>query len=124
MPTENGGERAKMGDFPTFPLDPVGRRGDTAVMIDRQPIARQADAKGRLSLGSAYANRMLIIEDRGDEIVLRPARVIPEREAWLYENPRAFESVRRGVEQARSGKLVAGPSMEAAASLARQIPDE
>jgi hypothetical protein len=38
----------------------------------------------------------------GDEIVLPLARVIPEREAWLYDNKEAQDAVRRGLEQARS----------------------
>lgn len=41
--------------------------------------------------------------------VLRLARVIPEREAWLYENPNALASVRRGLEQARKGMVAKTP---------------
>jgi hypothetical protein len=86
--------------------------------------ARQADAKGRITLGPAFANRTVLVEDRGDEIVLRLGRVIPEAEAWLYENPKALASLRAGLEQARKGKFGPGPDLKSAADLARRIPEE
>jgi hypothetical protein len=79
---------------------------------------RNIDSKGRLTLGEAFANRSVIVEDRGDEIVLRLARVIPEREAWLYDNPTALGAVRRGLNQARQRKLSDGPDLGKAAKLA------
>ena len=49
------------------------------------------DSKGRVTLGGHFANRAVIVEQRGeDEVVVVLARVIPEREAWLYENPKAL----------------------------------
>ena len=69
------------------------------------------DAKGRLTLGEAFANRTVFVDEQEDKIVVRLARVIPESEAWLYENPKALSAVRRGLQQARAGKLVDGPSM-------------
>ncbi|MCY2960572.1 MAG: hypothetical protein NTY35_10445 [Planctomycetota bacterium] len=93
-------------------------------MAKRALQTRNADSKGRITLGEAYANRTLIIEDRGDEIVVRLARVIPEREAWLYENPAALESVRRGLAQARGGKLVDGPDLKKSAKLAAKLGDD
>ncbi len=35
---------------------------------------------------------------------------IPPEERWLYENPKALASVMAGLQQAREGKLVDGPS--------------
>jgi hypothetical protein len=47
--------------------------------------ARNVDSKGRLTLGEAFANRTVLVEERGEgEVLIRLARVIPEREAWLY----------------------------------------
>jgi hypothetical protein len=40
--------------------------------------------------------------------LIKLARVIPEREAWLYENKEAVASVRRGLNQAASGKFAKG----------------
>jgi len=43
--------------------------------------SRSVDSKGRLTLGEAYANRAVIVEERQDgELLIKPARVIPETE--------------------------------------------
>ncbi len=83
---------------------------------------KQADSKGRVTLGGTFANRTVIVERRGDEVILRLARVIPEREAWLYENERARDAVRRGLKQARAGKFAEHkPDLDAARKLADQL---
>jgi hypothetical protein len=84
---------------------------------------KNIDSKGRLTLGEAFANRTVLVEERGDEIVLHLARVIPEREAWLYENPTALGAVRRGLKQARQRKLLDGPDLGKAAKLAGKLED-
>ena len=46
------------------------------------------DSKGRVSLGRRFANKPIIIEDLSDtEVKISLARVIPEREMWLWHNP-------------------------------------
>lgn len=94
-------------------------------MSRRGSITRQADSKGRLTLGPKFANRILLVEERGDEILVRLGRVVPESEAWLYENPKALDSVRRGLEQARSRKFAPGkgPDLKSAAKLGDSIPE-
>jgi hypothetical protein len=73
-------------------------------------ITKTADSKGRISLGKRFANRTFIIEETGEmELKLQPARIIPEREAWLYENKEAEASVLRGLEQARAGRFSTSP---------------
>ena len=86
---------------------------------------KTTDAKGRVSLGGHFANRAVIVEHQSDdEVIIRLARVIPEREAWLYENPKALASVRRGLDQARKGNVAKNPpDMKAAAKLAAQLED-
>jgi len=86
---------------------------------------KSTDSKGRVALGGHFANRSVILEHRGnDEVIVRLARVIPEREAWLYENPKALASVRRGLDQARKGKVAASPpDLKAAAKLAARLED-
>ena len=86
---------------------------------------KSTDSKGRVALGGHFANRAVIIEHRSsDEVVVRLARVIPEREAWLYENPKALTSVRRGLDQARKGKVTnKPPNLKAASKLAGQLED-
>ncbi len=89
------------------------------------PRHKSADAKGRVALGGHFANRAVIVEHRSEtEVVVRLARVIPEGEAWLYENPKALASVRRGLDQARKGKVAKkSPDLKAAAKLAAQLED-
>ena len=63
-----------------------------------------------MTLGGHFANRAVIVVHRSDdEVIVRLARVIPEREAWLYENPKALASVRRGLDQARKGNVTRNP---------------
>ena len=85
---------------------------------------KTTDSKGRLTLGGAFANKTWIVEKRGDDIVLHGARIIPEKEAWLYENPTAVASVRRGLKQAKAGRLSSGPDLARAAKLADSIRDD
>jgi hypothetical protein len=82
---------------------------------------KNTDSKGRITLGEAFANRTMIVEERGQEIVLRLARVIPEGEAWLYDNPTALAAVRRGLKQARSRELSDGPDLARAQKLAKKL---
>jgi len=100
--------------------------GETDEMATRtQARHKSTDSKGRVALGGHFANRAVIVEHPSDDVVIvRLARVIPEREAWLYENPKALASVRRGLDQARKGKVAkTPPDLKAAAKLAGQLED-
>lgn len=95
-------------------------------MVTRtQTRHKSTDSKGRVTLGGNFANRVVIVEHRSeDEVLIRLCRVIPEREAWLYENPEALASVRLGLAQARKGKVAKKPpDLKAAAKLAEQLED-
>jgi hypothetical protein len=65
------------------------------------------DSKGRITLGrlaegvSSYRAR----RQKDGKIVLEPFVEIPEAERWLYENPQALASVRRGIADAKAGRL-------------------
>ncbi len=99
---------------------------ETCRMTTRiQASHKSTDSKGRVTLGSHFANRAVIVEYRsGDEVIVRLARVIPEREAWLYENPRALASLRRGLAEARKGIAAKNPpDLKAAAKLAGLLED-
>jgi hypothetical protein len=68
------------------------------------------DDKGRLALGSRFANRQVIIEENNEsQLIITFAKVVPEREAWLYKNPEALKSVLLGLSQAREGKFATSP---------------
>jgi hypothetical protein len=71
---------------------------------------KTADDKGRVSLGSRFANRQVIIEVNNEsQVTITLAKVVPEREAWLYNNPEALQSVLLGLSQARDGKFSDNP---------------
>ncbi len=48
--------------------------------------------------------RFVIYRNHAGQILLTP-QVIPPEEAWLYKNPKALASVRRGLRQSAQGKL-------------------
>lgn len=82
------------------------------------------DDKGRLTLGREYAGRRVQVEDRDGEVLLTFCRVVPEREAWLWENDRAIAMVKSGLDQAAHGELTEGPDLAAAFDFADSIPEE
>lgn len=88
-------------------------------------LTKNVDAKGRLTLGDAFANHTVLVEQHGEgEVLVKLARVIPAREAWLYDNAEALASVRRGLKQAAQGKFAKnGPDLTRAAALAKQLKD-
>lgn len=64
------------------------------------------DSKGRVSLGARHAGeRYIITEEKEGRFILEKAVIIPEREVWLHKNKKAKESVLRGLEQAKQGRL-------------------
>ncbi len=59
------------------------------------------DSKGRLALGSAFAGRLVLVDETDpNKIIITLARAIPEEEAWLYQNEEALALVRHGLAQA------------------------
>lgn len=77
------------------------------------------DAKGRVTLGGKFAGKTVLIEEVDDyTLKIRAAVVLPEAEAWLYRDRKALASLRRGLEQARSGTFVKGPDLAADSKLA------
>ena len=82
------------------------------------------DAKGRLTLGRAFAGRTVEVEKQDDALVVRFRRVVPDREAWLWENEAAKAAVDRGLQQARNGDLRDGPDLAAAFGFADSLPEE
>ena len=70
-------------------------------------VSKKIDSKGRLALGVEFANSTVLIEKIAHgEFIIKAAEVIPASEAWLFKNPEALEQLKRGIEQAKTGKLV------------------
>jgi len=86
---------------------------------------KTVDPRGRLSLGKAFANRLVIIEElEGGVIQITPAQAVPEREAWLHQNRDAIESVTQGLREARAGEFTKAPDLGSDSDWAEDGDDE
>jgi hypothetical protein len=71
---------------------------------------KTADSRGRINLGKEFANKTFVFEKIGEtEMRLELARVVPEREIWLYNNPEAKEDVLGALERLRRGQFAESP---------------
>lgn len=74
---------------------------------DRGTYRLRPDVKGRITLGklaegvSSYRAR----RQEDGTIVLEPFVEIPADERWLYQDKKALETVRKGLEDAKAGRL-------------------
>ena len=84
---------------------------------------RTIDEKGRLTLGREFAGRTVQIKKDDEALVVKFYRMVPDREAWLWENEAAKGMVDRGLHQARADDLTSGPDLAAAFSFADSIPE-
>jgi len=85
---------------------------------------KTVDARGRLTLGPAYANRLVIIRERDDgALEIIPAEAVPEREAWLHRNPEEMQAVQQGLAEAREGRFAEAPDLHADADFDEAEPD-
>ncbi|MGA9544247.1 MAG: hypothetical protein WBQ85_11805 [Candidatus Sulfotelmatobacter sp.] len=67
----------------------------------------QPDAKKRLSLGEVLSGTAYnIYRNPLGQIILDPVKAVPASEMWLYENPQALASVKRGLRESAEGKRV------------------
>ena len=89
-------------------------------------LTKQVDSKGRVNLGEDFANRTVVIKYRGPgEVVVKRACVIPEREAWLYQNPKTLASMRRGLDDARGRRFAKNkPNFAADAKRGKSSADD
>lgn len=79
---------------------------------------KTVDARGRLTLGPKYANRLVIVREHEDgALEVIPAEAVPEREAWLHKNADAMKAVEKGLAEAREGRFAEAPDLEADADL-------
>jgi hypothetical protein len=86
---------------------------DRKIVIKDHDFLKKADnvkpdAKKRVVLQSILVREGVtyhIYENSIGQIVLDPQVSIPVSEAWLYKNPEALASVRRGLEDAARGRV-------------------
>lgn len=63
------------------------------------------DAKGRINLGIAFANKFWKVSQKEDgSLILTPMVAVPEREIWFYKNAEAQAMVQEGIRQSLAGK--------------------
>jgi hypothetical protein len=66
------------------------------------------DAKNRIALTRAVREKGVhynVYRNQHGQIVLDPQKSVPAYEAWLFEDPEAIASVKRGLQQASEGKV-------------------
>ena len=65
------------------------------------------DSKGRICLGQLAkgVSSFHLTVDEEHRIVLVPYSEIPSREKWLFENPDALASVKRGLAASKTGDI-------------------
>jgi hypothetical protein len=65
------------------------------------------DSKGRVTLGKLAEGVSSYVARRQEDgkIILEPFIEIPAGERWLHENAEAMASVRRGIGEAKAGRL-------------------
>jgi predicted RNA-binding protein YlxR (DUF448 family) len=73
----------------------------------------QMDNKYRICLSSFLSKEereqlssFRIFRQEDGRIVLDPQIEIPARDHWIYKNPEAFASLKRGIEDAKNGRIV------------------
>ncbi|MBD2419587.1 hypothetical protein H6G54_18135 [Anabaena cylindrica FACHB-243] len=64
------------------------------------------DKRGRLTLGAeATSKQYRVMKNKSGQILLDPVVNIPERELWLWKNPEATDSLKKGMQEAAAGEL-------------------
>ncbi|CCB89219.1 hypothetical protein [Simkania negevensis] len=73
----------------------------------------QTGSQGRLNLGKKYASSTFTVEVVDDEgFLLKKTAVIPERELWLLKDSKTYESIHRGMKDAKEKRLTKLDSKE------------
>ena len=72
----------------------------------------RVDSKKRIalpkSMHSAAAPIYVVSINNSGQLILDPQVIIPAAEAWLYKNKEALNAVRKGLKEAKEGKLLKG----------------
>ena len=69
----------------------------------------KADEKGRVALGRDFSGKNFrVSRSTSGEILLTPVVLIPERDMWLYKNPKALAIFQQGLAEAAAGLVVGG----------------
>ena len=75
---------------------------------------RFIDSKNRITIGEKIikkisgqnkVNQFQVFIGQDGDILLRPLTAIPIREAWIYEKPELIDQIRKGLQEAKEGKV-------------------
>ena len=69
----------------------------------------RVDAKHRVGLGKLLGDQVTsfrVYRNAHGQIILDPLVSVPAHEAWLFKNPRAARLIKKGLEDAKQGRLV------------------
>jgi hypothetical protein len=88
-------------------------------------VTKTADSKGRITFGKRFANRHVIIEEISDtEVKVSLARLVPEREMWLWQNSEARDTVLSAIDRLKKREIAEEPpDIDADENLANQLED-
>lgn len=92
-----------------FPLCPIIMHME-AKKSKFTPVTQvRPDAKGRVTLSKLAdgISSFNVSKDEEGRLLLEPMVEIPAREKWLFENPKAIASVRRGLADAKARRVQA-----------------
>jgi hypothetical protein len=85
----------------------------------------KTDGKGRISLGQAFANMPVQVEEREEgEWTVRIVEAVPARELWLMKNKSALNLVTAGILQAQAHEFAADPRKEREYSWLEDVDEE
>lgn len=65
------------------------------------------DSKGRITLGrlASGVSSFSVTKDKYNRLILEPYTEIPAREKWLFDNKKALEKVKRGLNDAKAKRV-------------------
>ncbi len=76
------------------------------MLTDKSEKILRPDSKGRVALGElAKGVSSFHVSVDGGRIILEPYAEIPAREKWLFDNPEALDSVKRGLADSAAGRV-------------------
>jgi hypothetical protein len=70
-------------------------------------MLKMVDKQGRLLLGKKYANQPVEVDEFADTVQVSLVDIIPKRERWLREHPKAAKDLEESIAEARAGNVAA-----------------
>lgn len=88
-------------------------------------VIKIADSKGRITFGKRFANKPVIIEEISDtEVKISLARIIPEKEMWLWQNQEARDTVLSAIDRLKKGEFAEdAPDLDADRDFVSRLED-